>query len=273
MTEMREVQCNQPGKLAPEENLLIKSRSNAHALHMNRLLSRLSQDEAAWLKLQIESVSLSSLEMMHKQHKPISHVYFPTTCVASVVQVMHDGQIIEAATIGCEGATGITAILGADLSTGEVTAEVPGDALRVAVPAIRQLLEKSSAFRDTLNRYLQVFLLQIMQSVACNQLHSAKQRYCRWLLMMHDRTPADDVSMTQEFMGQMLGIRRETVTQIAGDLQRDGAMRYRRGVITILDRDILEGVCCECYGTVWTEYERILGAPHRKSHPRGGQKT
>ncbi len=100
-----------------------------------------------------------------------------------------------------------------------------------------------------------------MQSVACNQLHAAKQRYCRWLLMMRDRTPSDDVLLTQEFMGEMLGVRRETVTQIAGELQRDGMIRYHRGVITILDRGGLAACSCECYGTVRSEYERLLGTP------------
>jgi CRP-like cAMP-binding protein len=234
----------------------------------NRLLSRLSPEDLSWLEPQLTLTSLARLEVIYKQHQPISSIFFPITCVASVVQVMRDGKIIEAATIGNEGATGAPAILGADRSTGEVAAEVPGEAFRIEVGAVQTLLLKSPPFRDILQRYLQVFLLQIMQSVACNQLHSAKQRYCRWLLMMHDRTPADDVLMTQEFMAEMLGIRRETVTQIAGELQREGATRYHRGAITVLDRLPLEAAACECYDTVWTEYERILGAPHRKFEPR-----
>ena len=249
--------------------------SPSSSARRNRLLSRSSQEDFAWLERKLERVSFSRLEVLYEQHQPIEFIYFPTTCVASVVQVMRDGQIVEAATIGNEGATGLAAVvLDGGLSLGRVAAEVPGEAFRIEVGAVQALAAKSAVFRGVLQHYLQAFLFQIMQSVACNQLHAAKQRYCRWLLAMHDRTPSDDVQLTQEFMAEMLGVCRETVTQIAGELQRHGAIRYHRGTITVLDRRGLEAVTCECYGTVRAEYERLLRAPHKQSEQRrGGQKA
>jgi CRP-like cAMP-binding protein len=243
--------------------------SNSSYARKNRLISLLSQDDFAWLERRLERVSFSRLEVLYDQHRPISFIYFPITCVASVVQVMRDGQIIEAATVGNEGAIGLPAVvLDGGLSLGQVAAQVPGEALRVEVGAVQELVDRSAVFRRVLQRYLQFFLFQIMQSVACNQLHVAKQRYCRWLLMMQDRAPADEVPLTQEFMAEMLGVRRETVAQTASELQRDGAIRYHRGVITILDRRRLETAACECYDTIRTEYERLLVG--ERTHVRQG---
>lgn len=246
--------------------------SNSSCARKNRLISRLSQDDLAWLERRAEPVSFSRLECLYDQHQPISFVYFPITCVASVVQVMRDGQIIEAATIGNEGATGLSAVvLDGGLSLGQVAAQVPGEALRVELGAVQALADRSAVFRGLLQRYLQFYLFQIMQSVACNQLHVAKQRYCRWLLMMQDRAPADEVPLTQEFMAEMLGVRRETVAQIASELQRDGAIRYHRGVITIVGRRGLETAACECYDTVRTEYERLLGGEEEQGQASRGR--
>jgi CRP-like cAMP-binding protein len=136
---------------------------------------------------------------------------------------------------------------------------VPGDTLRMSVATFKKQIEVDRALHDIVSRYLQAFINQISQSVACNHLHSVEERACRWLLMTHDRVRSDEFSLTQEFLSQMLGVRRPSVTIAAGLLEKAGLITYKRGRITVIDRQRLEAAACECYAVVKREYERLLG--------------
>jgi CRP-like cAMP-binding protein len=156
---------------------------------------------------------------------------------------------------------GLPVFLGTDRSSGQSFSQVPGESLRMEAAAFRTAMTQSRALVDLLHRYTQALFTQVSQSAACNSLHSVDERCCRWLLMTHDRVEADEFILTQELLSIMLGVRRASVTEVAGKLQAAGLMRYRRGQLTILDRQELEATSCECYGIIRDEYERLLPYP------------
>jgi CRP-like cAMP-binding protein len=153
---------------------------------------------------------------------------------------------------------GIPLLLGAEMSPAQAFYQIPGESLRMSAQSFRAEIEKGGAFAAVLRRYAQGFLNQVSQSAACNRLHPVEQRLCRWILMSHDRTGGDEIALTQEFLAQMLGVRRATVSIAAGMLQKAGMISYTRGVIHVLDRPRLEESSCECYDVVRREYQRLL---------------
>jgi CRP-like cAMP-binding protein len=214
----------------------------------NRLLDRLPADEYSRLLPLAETVSLRNLEQLHQQDAPLPHVYFPKSGVLSSVIALGEGGVVEAATIGNEGMVGIPALLGLDFTTAAVTAQVPGESLRIPTPSFVQALKQSGPLDVLLRRYIAFSLRSAYQAVACNALHATEERMSRWLLTTQDRVGQREFSLTQEFLAEMLGVRRQTVQLVAGTLQTAGLITYRRGLVQVLDREGLEAASCECYG-------------------------
>jgi CRP-like cAMP-binding protein len=187
-------------------------------------------------------------------------VLFPETSVNSVLAVDGQGGEVEVGTIGYEGVVGLPLFLGATTAPGRAFTQIGGDGHRMDADAFVALAQSLPSLRDLLRRYTQGFVAQVSQSVACNRLHPPGRRLARWLLSCSDRVGQDRFPMTQEFLGQMLGVRRATVGEAARELQERGLIRYSRGVIEILDRDGLQDAACACYGIVRAEYEKLLGA-------------
>jgi CRP-like cAMP-binding protein len=190
----------------------------------------------------------------------LPYVLFPVSGIYSTVVSLEDGQVVEASTVGNEGVMGLAAVLGVEFSPKTATTPVAGDCLRVTVPALRPLLKPDSALTSVLHRYAIFALRNGYQTVACNTVHSAQERMCRWLLTTQDRVDDGHLTLTQEFLAQLLGVRRQTVSVIAGTLQAAGFIRFRRGVVRILYRSGLEASCCECYNVTRSLYERIVHA-------------
>jgi CRP-like cAMP-binding protein len=226
----------------------------------NRLLSAIPSDYySEEIAPVLERVSLGLREILYDSLKPIEHVYFPINGVMSMLAEMGEENLVEVATVGNEGMVGLPLYLGATVTPGKSFAQVPGDALRMPAPSFRRLTENGGPLPRMLNRYTQALMVQISQGTACNRLHSMEQRCARWLLMTHDRVGADEFLLTQEFLGQMLGVRRATVNETALKLQRAGHIDYSRGRIRILNREGLESVSCHCYNVIRDEYDRMLG--------------
>jgi len=198
---------------------------------------------------------------------PIEYAYFPLTGVASMQTVMKSGKAVEVATVGNEGMLGLPLFLGVNTTPSRVFIQVPGDSLRIAAEAFQKEIRRQAGLAKMLHIYTQALMVQISQGMACNGIHLIQQRTARWLLMTHDRAAAQQFPLSQEFLGQMLGVRRASVSEVASKLQRDGLIRYNRGVMEILDRPGLEAVSCECYGVIQQEFDRLLGAP-QKQGPR-----
>lgn len=208
-----------------------------------------------------QAVPLKFREILVHQGDPIEHVYFIYRGVASLIVLMEDGRGAEAAPVGFEGMVGAEVILGEELSPYEITMQVGGDGLRIRTDDIRQAMQDDPLLRDVLLRFAQVQMVQAARGAVCNRLHELEERLARWLLHMHDWACDDHLYLTQEFLAYMLGVRRATVTVAAGTLQHAGLIEYRRGDITILDRDGLEEIACEDYFAIRDAFDRLLPLP------------
>ena len=224
----------------------------------NRLLATLPRAALSSLQPHLKSVSLDRGKVLCEPDEPLSHVYFVESGAVSLVTVFEDGTTAEMATVGREGVVGIGTLLGGAGALGCYMVPVPGSALAVEVSRFRGALRESADLRAACEEYAQSFLAHLLQNVACNATHRVEQRCSRWLLMCADQAEGDEFELTQEYLAEMLGVRRSTVTVIACTLQQAGLIRYRRGTITVLDRRRLEGAACECYRTVRNRYDRLL---------------
>ncbi len=202
------------------------------------------------------TVTLDVRVVLFEPGDTVDAVYFPTDGVISLVTPLHDGAIVEVATVGNEGIVGIPLVPLGGLAVRAIT-QVAGFGLRLDAAAFLEWTERSHAFRTLVDRYTQALFGQIAQAAACNRLHSSEERLSRWLLMSQDRVGSNNFMITQEFLGQMLGARRSTVSVSAGILQRAGLIRYKRGHVTIVDREGLEAVSCECYAVIKGELDRV----------------
>jgi CRP-like cAMP-binding protein len=225
----------------------------------NRLLESLSSGARDALARGAKKTSLGIRDQVFKTDDAITHVYFPLSGVISLVIRMSDGPVVEVATIGNEGFVGTSVVLGVERSPTEAFCQVPGQALVLPVEAFKHALSAHAELSDLALRYTQALIAQISQSTACNHLHSVQERMCRWLLMTHDRVDGEELQLTQDFLSQMLGVRRPSVTVVAGMLQQAGLIDYRRGRIKVLDREGLEKGSCECYHVMRREYDRLFG--------------
>jgi CRP-like cAMP-binding protein len=199
-------------------------------------------------------------ELMHAGGR-IEHVYFPQSGVVSIVVSMRDGRGVDAASTGFEGMVGAAVVLGQEQSPFDDTVQVEGEALQIPTGDFRQALSEDAALRDVMLRYVEVRLIQVVRTAACNRLHAVEERLARWLLHTHDWVWDNRFHITQDFLAAMLGVRRATVTVAAGTLQRAGLIAYRRGDITILDRQGLEDVACEDYAAIRDAFDRLLALP------------
>lgn len=228
-------------------------------LTLNRLLALLPAQELDTLRRHVEVVPLRHGDHVIVPDEPIHDVYFPLTCLLSMVTTMEDGATVESGTIGREGMSGIPVVLGAVQTTMQTFCQIPGEAARVRAEHVRDLSERSPEVRRIFNRYVHTIVVVSSQSAACNALHRVEARMCRWLLMSSDGVSSDEINLTQEYLAAMLGVRRPGVTEIAGKLRAEGLIDYTRGSIRITDRAGVERLACECYGRVRGEYERLFG--------------
>lgn len=227
----------------------------------NRLLLALPSDEFALLSPHLSLVELERGRLLYDPGDRIETVYFPHDCVISLMTLMENGAAIESAAVGREGALGLMATVAPRQSLTRAIIQAPGLASRINAGLLHELSGRIPNLRGLIDRHNEALFGHAIQSVACNALHAVEARFCRWLLSCHDRIDSDTVHLTQEFLADMLGVQRTTVTVVAGSLQSRGVIRYRRGIVDILDRAGLEAMACECYGAVRRGYERLLPAP------------
>ncbi len=237
---------------------------NQNSSERNRLLASLPPAELKRIAGDMETVSLQMKDVAYESDQPIEYAYFPLTGVASLVTVMENGSAVEVATIGNEGMVGLPLFLGVNRTAGRAFTQVPGDSIRIPAHVFQEEVRRSSELTTMLQLYTQALIVQISQSLACNGIHTLRQRCARWLLMTHDRVAADRFPLSQEFLAEMLGVRRQSVSKIASFYQDEGMIRYSRGTIQFLDRPRLEKASCECYEVIQKEFERLLGAPQKQ---------
>jgi CRP-like cAMP-binding protein len=224
----------------------------------NHLLAALP--EAEWLRWlpQLEPVDLPLGNVLYESGNRLAHVYFPTTSIISLLYVMEDGASAEIAVVGYEGIVGISLFMGGESTPSRAVVQSAGQGFRLKADLMMQEFNRAGPVLHLLLRYTQALITQMAQTAVCNRHHSLDQQLCRWLLLSLDRLPSDELVMTQELIANMLGVRREGVTAAAGQLQQAGLIQYRRGRITVMDRERLEQRACECYAVVKKEYDRLL---------------
>lgn len=232
--------------------------TDATQLNGNSILGLLPRREARALEQQLEPQALVQQKVLHEPHEPIGLVYFVIRGVVSLVKNLDTGETVEVATVGPEGMIGTTLALGSESADSRAIVQVPGEALCMRASAFKRVLKRSSNLQEIIMRYTVALLNQVAQSAACNRVHSVDERCARWLLMTHDRVKNDTFPLTQEFLAQMLGVHRPTVSVAAAMLQKAGYIRYVRGTITIADRKGLEKASCGCYRAISKEYDRLL---------------
>jgi CRP-like cAMP-binding protein len=245
--------------------------TDASNTQRNQILASLPPEDLDRLEPHLERVKLSVRDLLFDVNQVIEDVYFPESCVASIIGLMADGSAVETATVGDEGMVGLPIFHGTDRTSTQAFCQVPGTALRLPVDMFRDELRRSPQLNLMLHRYSMALFTLVAQSSACNRLHTMPQRCARWLLHTHDRVGAhrgvNQFPLTQQFLSQMLGVRRATVSEAMSKLQEGGSVAYERGIIQIADRARLESKACECYSIVKSEFERLL-ADHQGSRDR-----
>lgn len=224
----------------------------------NRILAALPPEELARIQPHLELMELPLRRVLIDPNRPIEHVYFVEEGVVSILGVMQDGTAVETATIGYEGMVGLPVFLGAESMAAQAFAQVSGSGYRMTADALVRELEHGGALRRLLGRFTQALITLTAQNSACNRVHTAEQRCARWLLLTADRAGRDTIHLTHLFLSQMLGVRRATVTEVAGGLQARGLIDYSRGRINIVDRAGLEETSCECYRLIQSEFDRLM---------------
>jgi len=235
-----------------------KTPMPASSARQNHLLRALPAPEAERLIPQLELVAMPLGEVLYESGSQLRHVYFPTTSIVSLLYVMEDGASAEIAVVGNEGMVGVALFMGGETTPSRALVQSGGHAYRLKGQVLKDEFRRAAGLQHLLLRYTQALLTQMAQTAVCNRHHSVDQQLCRWLLLSLDRLPTNKLTMTQELIANMLGVRREGVTEAAGKLQVAGLIEYSRGQITVLDRPGLEAQCCECYQVVKTEFDRLL---------------
>ena len=224
----------------------------------NHLLASLADEE--WRRWQplLEPIEMPLGHVLYESGKTLSHVYFPTTSIVSLLYVLENGASAEIAVVGNEGVVGISLFMGGGSTPSRAVVQSAGHGFRLKANAMKDEFDRGGAVLHLLLRYTQALITQMSQTAVCNRHHSLDQQLCRWLLLSMDRLEGDQLVMTQELIANMLGVRREGVTKGATELQNDGLIKYNRGRITVLNRPGLEKRVCECYAVVKNEYDRLL---------------
>jgi CRP-like cAMP-binding protein len=226
--------------------------------HTNHLLDALPIADYSRLRSQLELVPMKLGEVLYEPGARLQHVYFPTTSIVSLLYVMEDGASAEIAVVGNEGMLGISLFMGGETTPSHAVVQSAGHGIRLKAHLLKEEFARFGPMMHLLLRYTQALITQMAQTAVCNRHHSVDQQLCRWLLLSLDRLESSQLSMTQELIANMLGVRREGVTEAAGKLQKAGLIQYQRGRITVLDRPALEARVCECYEVVKTEFDRLL---------------
>ena len=227
----------------------------------NLLLAALPQRVYQRLRPSLETVTLNYWEVLHERNQPIDHVYFPCDrTVLSVLVVMEDGASLEVAMVGREGLAGLSAFLGHDTVPSRTLVQGGGEALRMQAEVFRAAASKAGPFNQLVQRYANAYLANLLQSAACNRFHCVEQRCVRWLLRMRDLVRLDQFAMTQEVFAKLLGVRRTGVSEVTGQLEKKGFIRWSRGQVTILDLQGMKNAACECYGIIQEALDRSAGS-------------
>jgi CRP-like cAMP-binding protein len=224
----------------------------------NHLLAALPRSVWSRLQPQLESVELRLGQVLHEARETQRHVFFPTTAIVSLLYVLENGAAAEIAVVGDDGIVGVPLFMGGQYTTSRAIVQSAGQAFQLNAQFLMDEFNRNGPVLHLLLRYTQALITQMAQTAVCNRHHTLDQQLCRWLLLSLDRLEGSDLVMTQELIANMLGVRREGVTEAATNLQRDGLIRYARGHIRVLDRAGLEKRTCECYAVVRREYERLL---------------
>ncbi len=229
----------------------------------NQLLAALPKEVYERLLPHLEPVSMKLGAVLYESGGQMTHVYFPTSSIVSLLYLMMNGATAEIGVVGYEGLVGISLFLGGDTTPNRAVVQSAGKGFSMKAQALRAEFEQGGAMQLLLLRYTQALLTQISQTAVCNRLHPVDQQLCRWLLLSHDRLRSDELVMTQDLISNMLGVRREGITMAARQLKDRGLISYVRGTITLVDRTGLEAAVCECYQVVKTEYDRLLAQPSK----------
>jgi CRP-like cAMP-binding protein len=232
-----------------------------HTPQRSQLLAALTQCESERIYPHLKLVPMPLGKVLYEPGDALRHVYFPVDCIVSLLYVMEDGASAEIAVVGNEGMIGIALFMGGETTPSRAIVQSAGHAFRLAGPLLKDEFHRSGEMQLLLLRYTQALITQMAQTAVCNRHHSVDQQLCRWLLLSLDRLDGNVLTMTQELIANMLGVRREGVTEAAGKLQKRKVIRYARGKITVLDRAKLEGLCCECYAVVRKETDRLRAVP------------
>ena len=243
--------------------------SSPHSPNQNHLLAALPTAEFESLAANLELVPMRLGEIVYEPGGRLQHAYFPTTAVVSLHYVMQSGASAEMAGVGNEGVVGVSLFMGGDTTPSSAATLIAGHAYRLDCQLLKQEFNRAGLMQRLLLRYTQALITQMSQTAACNRHHSVEQQVCRWLLLTLDRIPTREVVVTQELVAHMLGVRREGITEAAGNLQQAGIIRYRRGHIAVLERSGLEVRSCECYAAAKKEQDRLLSdVLYRQEAPR-----
>ena len=230
------------------------------SLELNCLLLALPSPERERLYPHLQLVSMPLGAVLYESGAKLRHIYFPTNCIISLLYVLKDGASAEIAVVGREGAVGVSLFMGGETTPSRAVVQSAGQAYRLTGARLKQEFERHGELLHLLLRYTQSLITQMAQTAVCNRHHALDQQLCRWLLLSLDRLDSNELKMTQELIANMLGVRREGVTEAAGRLQKLGVIRYSRGKITVLDRPRLESLACECYAVVKRESDRLMAS-------------
>lgn len=224
----------------------------------NNILSAIVSSELNELFPYLEPLYLQIGDIIYEPNQHMEHAYFPVSSIISLQYIMDTGACAEAAEVGSEGMLGLPILLGGNITTNTAIVQTAGLAYKLNHRILKKVFENRDSLHNILLRYTQAIMTQMFQTAACNRHHSIEQQLCRWLLLTSDRIPSGEFLMTQESVANMLGVRRESVTEAAGTLKSNGCIDYRRGHISVLDREKLEGNACECYQVVKNEFSRLM---------------
>ena len=242
---------------------MTRVESPAGAPHTNKLLAALPDPEWQRLRENLAPIFMPLGNALYESGAQLDHVYFPTTSIVSLLYVLADGASAEIAVVGNDGVVGVALFMGGETTPSRAIVQSEGWAYRLKGQWLKEEFTRGGAMQHLLLRYTQALLTQMSQTAVCNRHHSIDQQLCRWLLLSLDRLDSSELVMTQELIANMLGVRREGVTEAAGQLQSAGLIHYSRGRITVVDRAGVEARCCECYAVVKRESDRLLSAPPR----------
>ena len=231
---------------------------NDSNLPKNRLLAALPQDVSQKLLPHLQLVALPQEQIIYVSGENYKHAYFPLNSMISSVLILEDGSTTEIGTIGNEGMIGLPLILGTAYTNSAAVVQVGGYSYKIAAQYLQQELDRQGAFKELLMHYIQARIIQLGQTAACNRHHRLEQRFARWLLAVRDSVNSDRFRLTHEFISQMLGVGRPRVTEIAGQFQKAGIIKYNRGFVEILDNPQLEATACECYPIIYQQFSRLL---------------